>query len=564
MRPNGTAVAVRMFGSLELDVARRAVGARELGGVKPKQLLEQLLLERGRPVSKDRLADQLWGEQLPQRVAATIETYVSVLRRRLVPGLILTEHGGYRVPAERVNVDVDYFEALLRRAAGARDPVVRRAALEEATALGEHDLLTDEPYARWALAPREHYRRRQAQALVDLAECCLELADYRAALAAADRAVTREPTTERGYRVAMLAQYALGDRGAALRVHARCRAVLAEELGVDPTPQTTQLHVAILRDEELTSLLGRTAAPIRPVGTDPPRPAQRPAMLPVSYTDNAGVRIAYQVVGDGPVDLVFSPSHLTNLAATWDDPTYAAFLRRLASVSRLILFDKRGTGLSDPALDFPTPRERSEDLVSVLDAAGSPRAVLFGVCGGGALCAHVAADHPERVAGLIMHNSAARTLSSDDYPWGLPPELYERFLEAFEEIWLDDRDRIARRNPGLADNPRYRDWFARYVRLAASPYLARRLAEMNADLDIRPLLPHIRTPTLVITRSEDAWLSPENSRYLAAHIAGARLLELPGVDHDPWAGDTEQVLDAVAAFVAERSTDQAGLVAQNR
>ena len=553
-----------MFGSLELDVAGRTVGARGLGGVKPKQLLQQLLIERGRPVSKDRLADQLWAEQVPQRVAATIETYVSVLRRRLEPGLISTEHGGYRVPAERVNVDVDHFDALLRRAVAARDPVSRRAALEAATALGEHDLFTDEPYARWVLAPREHYRRRQAQALVDLAECCLELDDHPAALAAADRVIAREPTAERGYRVAMLSQYALGDRAAALRVYARCRAVLSEELGVDPTPRTAQLHVAILRDEEAASRPGHPAHPVRRASADPPPYARRPAAPPISYTDNAGVRIAYQVVGDGPVDLVFSPSHLTNLAATWDDPTYAAFLRRLASMARLILFDKRGTGLSDPALDFPTPHERSEDLVSVLDAAGSPRAVLLGVCGGGALCAHLAADHPERVAGLIMHNSAARTLRSDDYPWGLPPELYERFLAAFEEIWLDDRDRIARRNPGLADNPRYRDWFARYVRLAASPYLARRLAEMNADLDIRSLLPHIRTPTLVIVRTEDAWLSPENGRYLAAHIPGARLLELPGVDHDPWAGDTEQVLDAIAAFVAERSTDQAGLVAPNR
>jgi pimeloyl-ACP methyl ester carboxylesterase len=414
------------------------------------------------------------------------------------------------------------------------------------------------------LASREHYRCRQAQALVDLAECCLHLDDYRAALAAAERVLAREPTGERGYRVAMLAQYALGDRDQALRVYARCRAVLSEELGVEPAQQTAQLHVAILRNENPASLLGVTAMPALLASAGAASSARRPLVLPISYTANAGVRIAYQVVGAGPVDLVFSPSHLTNLAATWDDPTYAAFLRRLASMARLILFDKRGTGLSDPALDFPTPRQRSEDLASVLDAVGSPRAVLFGVCGGGALCAYLAADHPERAAGLILHNSAARTLRSDDYPWGLPIELYQGYIAAFEEIWMDESDRIARRNPGLADNPRYRDWYARYVRLAASPYLARRLAEMNADLDIRPLLPQIRTPTLVITRTEDAWLSPENSRYLAEHIPGARLLELPGVDHDPWVGDTEQVLAAVESFLAELSTDQAGLVAQKR
>jgi pimeloyl-ACP methyl ester carboxylesterase len=239
-------------------------------------------------------------------------------------------------------------------------------------------------------------------------------------------------------------------------------------------------------------------------------------------------------------------------------------------MARLILFDKRGTGLSDPALDFPTPHQRSEDLVSVLDAVGVQRAVLFGVCGGGALCAHLAAEHPERAGGLILHNSAARLLWADDYPWGMAAGLYERYLAAFEEVWLDERDQIARRNPWLADNPRYRDWYARYVRLAASPYMARRLAEMNADLDLRPLLADIRTPTLVITRTEDAWLSPDHSRYLAEHIRGAQLLELPGVDHDPWVGDTEQVLSAVEGFLAERRAEhsapagQARLVAQNR
>src|SRR5262245_28887130 len=141
-------VAVRMFGSLELDVAGHTLGVRDFGGLKPKQLLELLLIERGRPVSKDRLADQLWGEQLPQRVAATIETYVSVLRRHLEPGLIVTEHGAYRLPTEQMTVDADCFDALLRQAAGAGHPLARRAWLEAATALGGQELLTDEPYAR--------------------------------------------------------------------------------------------------------------------------------------------------------------------------------------------------------------------------------------------------------------------------------------------------------------------------------------------------------------------------------------------------------------------------------
>jgi DNA-binding SARP family transcriptional activator/pimeloyl-ACP methyl ester carboxylesterase len=522
------ALTIRMLGPLELGVDGRRLGPRDLGGAKPRQLLEVLLLERGRPVPKDRIAELLWGEALPQRVAATIETYVSVLRRRLATArdVLVTEPGGYRLVTEQLRVDVDEYEALLRRAATSAAGE-RRAALEAAVALGELELLADEPYAPWVAPARAHYRERQVQALVDLAECCLELGDPRAARAAAERAVGLEPTQERAYRLAMLAHRAGGDRDGALRAYERCRRALVDELGVAPASDTAELHLAILRDEE---------------------PRHR-APAPIGYARNGPIRIAYQVVGDGPLDLVFSPSNVSNLAATWDDPTYAAFLRALAGMARLILFDKRGTGLSDPALDFPTTRERSEDLVAVLDATATDRAVLFGVCGGGALCAQLAADHPDRAAGLILHNSMARMLVDRDYPWGWTPARYTRLLDGFEEAWLGDGAGLVHRNPGLASNPRYRDWFARYVRLGASPWMARRLTEMNRDLDVRSVLGRIRAPALVICRTEDAWLSPENSRYLARRIAGARLVELPGVDHDPWVGDADTVLGLVRGFL---------------
>jgi DNA-binding SARP family transcriptional activator/pimeloyl-ACP methyl ester carboxylesterase len=519
-----------MLGALELTIEAAALGPRDLGGVKPKQLLELLLLERGRTVSKDSIAELLWGDAPPRSAAATIETYVSVLRRRVGRRLIVTEHGGYRLRAEELDVDVDRYERLLQEAA-ASTGVERRAQLEAAVSLGDAELLADEPFAAWVIPARRHLRERQQQALVDLAERCLELDDARAALAAADAALAVEPTRERACRAGMRAHVALGDRDAALWLYERCREALSGELGVAPTQETARLHAEILEKDGAAG-----AAAARP---------------PIGYARNGSVQIAYQVVGDGPLDLVFSPSSVSNLAATWDEPTYADFLGRLASMARLILFDKRGTGLSDPALDFPTTRERSEDLVSVLDAAGSERAVLFGVCGGGALCIQLAADHPDRVEGLILHNAMARMLRDEGYPCGWTPEMYERLLDGFEEAWLGNGDGIVRRNPGLADNPRYRDWFARYVRLGASPWMARRLTEMNGELDVRDALGKIHAPTLVICRTDDAWLSPGNSRYLADRIEGARLVELPGVDHDPWVGDTEQVLELVAGFVGE-------------
>jgi pimeloyl-ACP methyl ester carboxylesterase/DNA-binding SARP family transcriptional activator len=540
-----------MFGPLELTLAHRTLGARELGGIKPRQLLEVLLLERGRPVPKDRIADCLWGERLPVSTAATIETYVSQLRRIIGRQVIRTEAGGYRIPAESVTTDVDEFDALVQRAAAATGER-RRAALRAALDLATGELLADEPYAPWVLGPREHYRTRRVQAHLDLAECCVELGEFGAALAAADEVLQAEPTSERAHRAGMLADHLRGDRAAALHRYARCRAELAETLGVEPSPQTAALHEAILR------------------GGSPARP---PAP-PIRYADSEGTRIAYQVVGDGPVDLVFVPSFVTNLGATWDDPTYARFLRRLASMARLVLFDKRGTGLSDPVANPPTPAERVADLRSVLDAVGSQRAVLFGVCGGGAQCVWFAAEHPDRTAGLVLFGSAARIISTADYPWGWTSEQHDRLLAAFEEAWLTG-GRPERRNPGLADDPRYRDWFARYVRLAASPFTARQLAEANARADLRELLPRLRTPCLVMARTEDVWLRPENSRYLAAHIPGARLVELPGVDHDPWVGDIGPVLAAVREFlpvtassaqrqmVRSASSAQRGLVARN-
>jgi pimeloyl-ACP methyl ester carboxylesterase/DNA-binding SARP family transcriptional activator len=531
-------LAVRMFGPLRLVLADRTLRSRELGGAKPRQLLEVLLLERGRPVSKDRIADCLWGERLPRSTVGTIETYVSQLRRLLGRGVIRTESGGYRIPVEAVSTDVDAFEALVRDAAAATGER-RRAALGAALDVADGELLADEPYPSWVLGPREHYRVRRWQAQLEFAECCVELGEFDVALAAADEVLAGEPTSERAHRVGMLAAYHGGDRASALLRYARCRAQLIDALGVPPSAQTVSLHDEIVQ--------GGSAAQV--------------AAAPIRYADSCGIRIAYQVVGDGPVNLMFVPSFVTNLGSTWDDPRYARFLRRLASMTRLVLFDKRGTGLSDPVVDVPTPDQRTADVRSVLDAAGSERAVLFGVCGGGSQCVRFAAEHPDRTAGLVLFGAAARIINSHDYPWGWPPEKHTAFLAAFEQAWLTG-GRPERRNPGLAADPRYRDWFARYVRLAASPFTARQLAEANARADVRDLLPNVRAPCLVMVRTEDVWLNAENSRYLAARIPGARLVELTGVDHDPWVGDIEPVLAALREFLPAARLAQPGLVAR--
>jgi PAS domain S-box-containing protein len=244
---------IRLFGPIEVEVQGRRLGPRDLGGVKPKQVMEILLSARGHPVAKDRLADYLWGEDLPQNQAAALETHVSVLRRHLEPDrrhrhLILTQPRSYRFASEAADVDLDRFDQLLEQAAGSQTGP--RRPLEEAIALARGTVLEDEPYAPWALRLRERYQQLLVQARLDAAEAALADRDFRAAREHAASAVDQDSLNERAYRLLMMACYGLGAPGRALETYARCRRLLADELGVDPLEETDALYLAILRQED--------------------------------------------------------------------------------------------------------------------------------------------------------------------------------------------------------------------------------------------------------------------------------------------------------------------------
>jgi PAS domain S-box-containing protein len=253
MDRSGVAARIRLFGPIEVEVQGRRLGPRDLGGVKPKQVLEILLSAQGHPVAKDRLAEGLWGEELPQNQAAALETYVSVLRRHLEPDrrhrrLILTEPRSYRFANEAADVDLDRFDELLERAA--RSPTEPRRLLEEAIAIARGSVFEDEPYAPWAFRLRERYQQLLVQARLDAAEAALADRDFRPARHHALSAVDLDPLNERAYRLLMMASYGLGEPGHALETYLRCRRLLAEELGVDPLEETEALYLAILRRED--------------------------------------------------------------------------------------------------------------------------------------------------------------------------------------------------------------------------------------------------------------------------------------------------------------------------
>jgi class 3 adenylate cyclase len=264
------------------------------------------------------------------------------------------------------------------------------------------------------------------------------------------------------------------------------------------------------------------------------------------YAKSGDVNIAYQVVGDGPLDLVLVPGFVSHLENDWEEPRSAHFLERLASFSRLIRFDKRGTGLSDRPPGLPDLETRMDDVRVVMDAVGSKQAALFGYSEGGPMCILFSATYPQRNSALILYGTyAMRRDPHADYPWAPTWKQRQAYAEEVEQTWGDEAD-LGTMAPN-ADEAMIRWWRAR-ARASASPGAARDLVLMNSQIDVRPVLPTIRAPTLVVHRTGDRDSRVEEGRYIADHIPGARFVELSGEDHVPWI-DSDQILDEVEEFL---------------
>ncbi len=265
------------------------------------------------------------------------------------------------------------------------------------------------------------------------------------------------------------------------------------------------------------------------------------------YARNGDIRIAYQVVGDGPIDLVMTPGYVSHLDLWWMLPETTRFMQRLASFSRLILYDKRGTGLSDPAPGLPAMEERMEDLHAVLDAVGSQHTALLGFSEGGPMSMLYAATYPERTTSLALFGSYARMPDEDFFPHLLPKR--REVLEMFDDIhehWGEGR-MLELLAPDLANDKATRESMALFERLASSPAMAGALILAMLEIDVTRALSSITCPTLVLHRIDDV-VPVEAGQHLVEHIAGARLLELPGNSHLPWLGDADSVLDALEDF----------------
>jgi pimeloyl-ACP methyl ester carboxylesterase len=268
------------------------------------------------------------------------------------------------------------------------------------------------------------------------------------------------------------------------------------------------------------------------------------------YARSGELHIAYQVVGDAALDLTFIPGWVSNVEECWEQPGLADFLERLASFSRLILFDKRGTGLSDRvATDrLPTLEERMDDVRAVLDAAGSEQTALFGHSEGGSMSVLFAATYPHRTRALVTFGVFARRRRDSDYPWAPSEEDREATIEQVGREWVTE-ELIRGLAPSRADDPAFLAQMATYFRRSASPGAAAQLLRMNSEIDVRAVLPAIRVPTLVLHRTDDRDALVEEGRWIASRIPGASFVELPGGDHFFWVGDTDAVLSEIESFL---------------
>jgi DNA-binding SARP family transcriptional activator/pimeloyl-ACP methyl ester carboxylesterase len=515
-------------------------------GARTRAVLAMLLVHANQVVPADRLLDELWPGQPPDRASASLQVRLSQLRRALrsagEDGRLLTRPPGYLIRAAAEEVDARRFEQLAAEADAALaggDPAAAAERLDEALSLWRGAPLADVAGAPFAAAEAARLEEARLAALEARVEARLACGRDRDLIGELETLTTAHPLRERLWSQRMIALYRSGRQADALRAYRDLRDILVGELGIEPSPELRDLERRILRQDRTLE---------RPGGRGARSGTPAPPLTRYARTDD-GVRIAYQVVGDGELDIVAVPGLLSHLDLWWEYPLTARFFRHLATLGRLIMFDKRDTGLSDrTAGDAPLER-RMDDVQAVMRACGSGRAALFGYSEGGPMSILFAATYPERVTSLILGAAAARWPPAPDYPCGQHTEHMLSSLEALGAHRWGQGDSIDWYAPSQSGSAGYRQVFARWERMAVSPSSLLRMLSMIRAIDVRGALPAISVPTLIIQRSDDRITPPCHGRYLADHLPGARYFEQPG-EHLLWEGDTDAMLTQIGEFLA--------------
>jgi DNA-binding SARP family transcriptional activator/pimeloyl-ACP methyl ester carboxylesterase len=548
----------RLLGPLEVLDGHAPL---QIAAGKQRALLAVLLLHANRTLARERIVDALWGEDVPGSAQKMVQIHVSHLRKALPEPRLHTRAPGYVLEVGDDELDLTRFErasADARQALSQGDARTARELLGEALALWRGAALAEfsEPFAKHEGARLEELR---LVALEWRIEADLALGHHRDMVGELEALIAEHPLRERVRSQHMLALCRSGRHAEALASYQAFRRTLADELGIEPSASLRELQRRMLQQDATLELPTAskpgavTWAPDQAAGAvDAAQPGE------VAYARSGDVRIAYQLVGDGPVDLVLVHGWVCTFQPGWENPKLADLYRRLASMGRLILFDKRGTGLSDRVSPerLPDLETRMDDVRAVLDAVGSERAVLVGISEGGPMSTLFAAMHPQRTLALVLIGTFPRQSWAPDYPFGATDEDLQRRLAVLEEDdWASATTRtwLAQVAPDVLRDTAALRWYTSYVQRGASPGANRAIRLMNAEIDIRDLLPTISVPTLVLWRADEYFR--ERSRYMGERIPGARMVELPGSDHLPWEGDRESLLDEIERFLSGLDDD---------
>jgi len=513
-------VQVSLLGPFQLDDA--PAGA-VLGAAKERSLLATLALNPGGVVPVDSLIAALWGEDPPSAARKTLQTYVWNLRQSLGDDMILTKAPGYALCIAPGDVDVVRFRALVRdgeAALSTGDPAKASAVLGEAVALWRGEPFSGVAAHTGLAGEATRLKEEYLSALETRFGANLAAGRHTELVSELEALVLGHPFRERLWGYLMVALYRCGRQADALATFQRARGVLVEELGLEPGGELRRIEESILRQDE------SLAAPARldiPVSADAGMPGTV-LRSPVRYARSSdGVGIAYQVAGDGPIDILAIPGFVTHLDIWWNAPT-DGLVRQLTSIGRLISFDKRGMGLSDRP-DHVDAMKWVDDTLAVLEAVGATNVVVLGISAGTPTAIRLASLYPDRVRALIVFGGGARTVAGPGYEIGHDRVTLESFAANLEKGW-GSGVAISSYAPSRAKEPHVRGYWARYQQLSASPAAAMRYFWAAVDSDVTDLLSTITAPTLVLHPERDLVAPVAWGRFMADRIPHAEFVAL--------------------------------------
>ncbi len=551
--PYRLGVRVNLLGPVQ--VGRAEGGEVLLGAAKERSLLAALALRPGSVMAVDVLIDEIWGETAPPSARKTLQTYVSNLRRALGPDVVETHPSGYSLSLRAEDTDVGCFRALVREGeqalrAGRAGPA--REALTAAVALGRGQPLPGVGPHTGLAAEAVRLEEEFLTALETRVEADLAAGSGADLVGELEVLVRDHPFRERLWSHLLVALYRSGRQADALSAYQRARRLLRDELGLEPGGELQRLERAILGQDP--SLLAPAAeAEATPQTTEVRRSPVRYAVTP------DGTHVAYQIAGNGPLDVLAIPGFVSHLDMWWDSPT-DHLVRRLASFSRLILFDKRGMGLSDRPENVDV-EHWVEDSVAVLDAVGSGRAVVLGISAGAPTAILLAAMYPQKVSSLILHGGFARLIAGDGNDLGLDPAAVDGFVRHMEARWGTGVG-ISNLAPSRARDPAAREYWARLQTRSASPAAAAKFLRALTDIDVRHALKTISLPTLILHANRDKNVPIGAAREMRDQIKGAELVELDSDVHLIWLSDvideaTRHIADFISRASRARGADRA-------